>query len=115
MNKKIKWFHPKEKLPEDNTAVLTYHCGESGIPWYNVCIYIKEKNIFKVSHLYEFEPNSWSRCPNINDEEWPYYDIEDIECWLDLDDLHPYHENDRIKPQFFVPRRSADKNKYTHN
>lgn len=98
----MKWFHPEEKLPPDNANVLIYQCNDSGDYWYNVCIYDSEEKKFFVSHIYEYKPGDWTHTPRFADDDWPYYRIEDVESWMNLNDLHPYSNTmNKLETDYF--------------
>lgn len=91
MKKQIAWLDPKDKLPEDNQDVLVYQCNDSGVFTFNTCSYDADRKRFLVSHLYHLDESAPVHYRHFGDDQWPYYEVKDVDCWMNLEDIHPFH------------------------
>lgn len=88
---KLEWIEPQKALPEHDEKVVIYVCDDSGYTEIDLCVYDAHKKRF-LAHSAHYitignEPVSMYQ---FGDENWPYYEIDQIDLWMSMRFLMPF-------------------------
>ena len=88
---KLEWIDPQQTLPQHEEKVLVYMCDESGCTEIDLCIYDANKKRFLAhSAHYITDGDGPVTMYEFGDDNWPYYDIDNIDFWMSMRFLMPF-------------------------